>query len=187
MSKVDWLLASKAMLALCRCKGTGTYEKPCSMCHDSTWDHICDDEQIECKDEKCIALRTAIAEEEARRADRQKNKYNRGSQPCEEFVPSHYDGDDHQCPSCSGLRSFCGRCSTDHHAEGWDFCWKLREQMNPMVTVNSAPAVPSRERLREIAGKWKTSWHRGDGLRPTVGDAIYYALCEAFNILEDEG
>jgi len=38
----------KAKIPCVHCKGKGTYNTGCSMCHDSTWDHYCDDEDLPC-------------------------------------------------------------------------------------------------------------------------------------------
>lgn len=38
-----------AVVRLClRCGGKGRISIACSMCHDSTWDHECDDHDVEC-------------------------------------------------------------------------------------------------------------------------------------------
>lgn len=33
-----------------RCKGNGSYDKACSLCGDSTYDHLCDDHTVDCAD-----------------------------------------------------------------------------------------------------------------------------------------
>lgn len=48
--------ASKACVV---CGGKGTRRTVCSMCHDSTWDHECDDEEVDCS--ACAPLRAALA------------------------------------------------------------------------------------------------------------------------------
>lgn len=40
--------ALNASLQCERCNGTGKVEKACSMCCDSTYDHVCDDGEVDC-------------------------------------------------------------------------------------------------------------------------------------------
>lgn len=55
---------SKALLRdrvkLCRCMGTGRYTQDCTLCGDSTFDHECNDVDVECKDEGCKAARAFL-------------------------------------------------------------------------------------------------------------------------------
>jgi len=60
------------------------------------------------------------------------SKYNRGKQPCADFLPSETDKEwwgyaQHQCPKCGGLRMFCDNCNLDHHENGWDKCMNKKE------------------------------------------------------------
>lgn len=58
--------------------------------------------------------------------------YTTGRQPCHDFKPRRENNgygewdNEHQCPICRGLRSFCENCSADHHFGGWSDCDKLR-------------------------------------------------------------
>jgi chromosome segregation ATPase len=49
----------EALKACGLCHGKGHYLTSCSMCHDSTWDHECDDERREC--ERCTRLLALLA------------------------------------------------------------------------------------------------------------------------------
>lgn len=51
----------RGAIALCSCRGTGTRTTPCSMCHDSTWDHECDDREVPCTVETCVSARALLA------------------------------------------------------------------------------------------------------------------------------
>ena len=57
----ELLAACETGVKLCRCRGTGTYTKDCTLCGDSTFDHVCNDEERPCTDPRCMALRAAIA------------------------------------------------------------------------------------------------------------------------------
>lgn len=49
--------AGKGALRLCRdCDGSGTRVIPCTMCHDSTWDHHCNDREVPCGIAACIRM-----------------------------------------------------------------------------------------------------------------------------------
>ncbi len=52
-------LREAAAKACVVCGGKGSRRTRCSMCHDSTWDHVCDDEVVPC--EACAPLRAALA------------------------------------------------------------------------------------------------------------------------------
>lgn len=165
----DLLQAAKEAAKLCRCRGAGKYQTNCSMCHDSTWDHICDDEQVECRDEKCIALRAAISAEETRRAEVQKG--------CPWKLPVRVLQDQSEWPLVDGDGKIIPM---------FDYPMGKKNEADYLSALINSTAPPSREALREIADKWQTSWRRGDGLRPTVEDAIYFALLESHG-MEDEG
>lgn len=57
----ELLAACEAASKLCHCRGKGVYTKSCSMCGDSTFDHVCDDDEVPCKDPRCAAVRAIIA------------------------------------------------------------------------------------------------------------------------------
>jgi hypothetical protein len=46
-------------LKLCTCHGTGKRRTHCTQCGDSSWDHECDDKEVDC--ERCAPLRRAAA------------------------------------------------------------------------------------------------------------------------------
>ncbi len=58
------LEALRERIKKCRCRGTGTYTRECTLCGDSTYDHYCDDEDRPCTDAGCVAARTAVAKAE---------------------------------------------------------------------------------------------------------------------------
>lgn len=62
----ELLTALKGAVSLCHCRGKGTYTRPCSMCGDSTFDHACDDDDVDCQSPACVAARAAIAKAEVR-------------------------------------------------------------------------------------------------------------------------
>lgn len=56
----EMLAALKASVRGCGlCAGRGSYLTPCSMCGDSTYDHACDDERVDCA--RCKAAVDLIA------------------------------------------------------------------------------------------------------------------------------
>jgi plasmid maintenance system antidote protein VapI len=48
-------------VASCKCRGTGKWETSCSLCGDSTFDHYCNDEIVDCDQAWCIAARKVIS------------------------------------------------------------------------------------------------------------------------------
>lgn len=60
-SQAELLAVAEASAKDCRCRGTGSYERACTLCGDSTYDHNCNDETRPCTDAVCIQRRTAIA------------------------------------------------------------------------------------------------------------------------------
>lgn len=48
-------------VASCQCRGTGKWTTSCTLCGDSTYDHYCNDEVVECDNAWCIAARAALA------------------------------------------------------------------------------------------------------------------------------
>ena len=58
--------------------------------------------------------------------------YEIGRQPCDKFNPQDgsYPGiiNEHQCPRCLLIVSFCINCHKDHHYRGWDCCEKIVEE-----------------------------------------------------------
>lgn len=57
-----------------------------------------------------------------------------GKQPCDNFRPQ-LEGNEygtwdnlHQCPRCGKTRSFCLSCNRDHHEDGWQDCWKIKDK-----------------------------------------------------------
>lgn len=54
-------------LGWCACNGTGFYEKPCTLCGDSTYEHNCNDEMRRCERDGCVAARAALAPRDAER------------------------------------------------------------------------------------------------------------------------
>ena len=70
--------------------------------------------------------------------------YTIGKQPCANLLRGDADvaalGDGnrrnvHQCPICSGRRTWCENCNTDHHEYGWETCtrdaYASREESYP--------------------------------------------------------
>lgn len=61
------LEALRGAVELCRCKGSGHYKRACTMCHDSTWGHECDDDdRAPCVNERCVKARAVLARAEKR-------------------------------------------------------------------------------------------------------------------------
>lgn len=56
------------MSKTCRCRGTGQWETSCTLCGDSTYDHVCNDRTVPCDRPWCIAARNALAASGARTA-----------------------------------------------------------------------------------------------------------------------
>lgn len=57
--------AVEAATKLCRCRGTGFYATDCTLCGDSTYDHICNDRRVACTRTECVSARAALARAEA--------------------------------------------------------------------------------------------------------------------------
>ena len=57
----DQAEALRQAVASCRCRGTGKWETSCTLCGDSTYDHHCNDEIVDCDRAWCIAARKALA------------------------------------------------------------------------------------------------------------------------------
>lgn len=53
--------ALEAAVRLCRCRGTGKCTIDCTLCGDSTYDHMCNDRDVPCENQFCVAARAALA------------------------------------------------------------------------------------------------------------------------------
>lgn len=53
--------ALRAVVKQCHCRGTGVYTRDCTLCGDSTYDHMCNDEERPCELPSCVAARAALA------------------------------------------------------------------------------------------------------------------------------
>ena len=60
----EMLTALQGLVKKCRCRGTGKYTTVCTLCDDSTYDHYCNDREVECDSFTCVAARAAIAKAE---------------------------------------------------------------------------------------------------------------------------
>ena len=54
--------ALREMVKECSCRGTGTRYKACTLCGDSTYDHYCNDTEVQCTNERCIKARAVLGE-----------------------------------------------------------------------------------------------------------------------------
>jgi hypothetical protein len=52
------------MMKKCRCRGKGVYTRDCTLCGDSTFDHVCNDEERPCTDPACTLARTTLGEKQ---------------------------------------------------------------------------------------------------------------------------
>jgi hypothetical protein len=52
--------ALEDMMKKCRCRGKGVYTRDCTLCGDSTFDHVCNDEERPCTDPACAFARTTL-------------------------------------------------------------------------------------------------------------------------------
>ena len=54
--------ALRQAVASCKCLGTGKWQTSCSLCGDSTFDHHCNDEIVDCDRAWCITARSSCTQ-----------------------------------------------------------------------------------------------------------------------------
>lgn len=54
------------------------------------------------------------------------SRYEIGKQPCQNLKRGEGSlpgvNNEHQCPICWGIRTWCDNCYCDHHEGGWETC-----------------------------------------------------------------